>query len=84
MSILSVVDLPAPFPPMIPSVSPGLTSKDTSRTAQKSPSASASARRVLPVMRRTSAGTRSRRLSCSSPRWNRFHTPSNVMPALLI
>src|SRR3954471_6232657 len=77
VSSLSTVDLPAPFGPMMPSASPGLTVNDMSRTAQNSCSASACSSRRR-TSRATIAGTRSRRLSWRSPRRNFFQTPSKT------
>ena len=57
-----MVDLPAPFGPMMPSASPAPTENDTSRTAQNSSSTSSS-RTARPDTRRTIDGIRSRRLS---------------------
>ena len=68
-----MVDLPAPLGPMMPRASPGWTEKVTSCTAQNSRFASASTGRRL-RKRDATAGTRSRRLSCSSPRRNFFQT----------
>jgi hypothetical protein len=72
------VDLPAPFGPMMPRASPGLTSNDTSRTAQNSPSSG----RTGGVRRNTfriKLGSRSRRLSWLEPRANLFQTRSKTI-----
>src|SRR5665213_249233 len=82
--ILSKVDFPAPLWPIMPSASPFSISKDTSRSAQKSPSCSSIAGVAPRSTRRTTDGTRSRRLSCRSPRRNFFQTPSIEMARSLI
>ena len=76
VSSFSVVDLPAPFGPMMPRASPGLTSNDTLRSAQNSWSPNVSdsgggsgTRRPWPEPDR--AGCRAR-----SPRRNFFETLS--------
>src|SRR4051812_7402334 len=61
---------------MMPSVSPGSTSKERSFTAQKSPSSSSRSLLPRPISLLAPAEIRSRRLSCSCPRWNFFHTRS--------
>ena len=79
---MSIVDLPAPFGPMMPSASPGV---DLERDVAQRPellrrralSGCGAARARAP----TSAGTRSRRLSWRSPRRNFFQTPSKTTRA---
>ena len=74
VSSFSVVDLPAPFGPMMPSAFARLTSKPTSFSAQNS-SPSSHVLRWRSAGRTTQRdGIRSRRLSWRSPRRNFFQT----------
>src|SRR5687767_5674293 len=80
VNVLRMVDLPAPFRPMMPSTSPGRTWKLTSWRAQNWFAASSCRRVALPMSRRAVAGIRSRRLSWRSPRRNFFQTFSKSTP----
>src|SRR4051812_46464162 len=83
VSNLRVVDFPEPLGPMMPSVWPGTTSNERSRTAQKSPFPNSRSFR-RPVTRAIAAGMRSRRLSWRSPRWNFFQMRSKTTRESLI
>src|SRR5205085_5188242 len=80
VSSLSVVLLPEPLRPIMPTDSPLAMSNETLRSAQNSRARSSLA--ALPdVNRRTSAGIRSRSESCFSPRRNLFETSWNWIAA---